>query len=90
MLQDTRGINNPRYQLILEENKNIWYHFIILVLANRLLVWPSIMLWLAQLNLITKPFVWPDLYPNPRGNDLYFHFITWRDPYTCGANNTSS
>ena len=41
MLQDTRGINNPRYQLILEENKNIWYHFIILVLANSLLVWPS-------------------------------------------------
>ena len=46
----------------------------------------QIMLWLVQLNLITKPFVWPDLYPNPRGNDLYFHFITWRDPCTCGAN----
>ena len=79
------GINNPRYQLILEETKNIWYHFIILVLANSLLVWPSIMLWLAQLNLITKPFVWPDLYPNPRGNDLSYHFTTWRDPCTCGA-----
>ena len=24
---------------------------------------------------------------NPRGNDLSYHFITWRDRCTCGANN---
>ena len=36
-------------------------------------------------NPLRVDSIFPDLFLNPRGNDIYFHFITWCDPCTCGA-----